>query len=78
MNPKCLTNLEQRCRAERTFETYKYNLDIFLKYAHKDYDSFLLLPQMELDDLLQEYCVSLKRRVENDDVSPNSIPSFFN
>jgi len=71
-------NLEQRCRAKRTFETYKYNLDIFLKYAHKDYDSFLLLPQMELDELLQEYCVSLKRRVENDDVSPNSIPSFFN
>jgi len=78
LNPKCLTNLEQRCRAKRTFETYKYNLDIFLKYVHKDYDSLLLLPQIELEELFQEYCIFLKRRVENDDVSPNSIPSFFN
>jgi len=78
LNPKCLTILEQRCKTKRTFENYLYNLDYFLKYAHKDYDSLLLLPQIELDELLQEYCIFQKKRSENNEISPNSIPLFFN
>jgi len=78
LNPKCLTILEQRCKTKRTFENYVYNLDLFLKYAHKDYDSLLLLPQIELDELLQEYCIFQKKRSENNQISPNSIPLFFN
>lgn len=78
MNPKCLTNFEESCKSKRTFRDYKMNVDYFLKFAHKDYDSLLLLPQIELDDLLQEYCIFLKRRSENNEISPNSVPLFFN
>jgi len=78
MNPKCLTKFEESCQSKRTFRDYKMNVDYFLKYAHKDYDSLLLLPQIELDEFLQEYCIFLKRRSENNEISPNSVPLFFN
>jgi len=78
MNPRCLTILEQSCKSKRTFEDYKWNLDYFLKYAHKDYDSLLLLPQIELEELLQDYCIFLRKRSENNEISPNSVPLFFN
>jgi len=48
MNPRCLTVFEQSCKSKRTLRDYKLNLDYFLKFYHKDYDSLLLLPQIEL------------------------------
>jgi len=78
MSPKCLMKFEESCQSKRTFKDYKINLDYFLKYVHKDYDSLLLLPEIELDDLLLEYCVFLKRRSENNEISPNTVPMFFN
>jgi len=50
MNPRCLTVFEQSCKSKRTLRDYKMNLDYFLKFSHKDYDSLLLLPQIELDE----------------------------
>jgi len=49
-----------------------------LRYAHKDYDSLLLLPEIELNELLQDYCIFQKKRSENNEISPNSVPLFFN
>jgi len=48
MSPRCLTVFEQSCKSKRTLRDYKLNLDYFLKFYHKDYDSLLLLPQIEL------------------------------
>ena len=53
------------------------HLDYFLKFIHKDYDSLLLLPQVELEELLQDYCIFQKRRSDNNEISPNSVPLFF-
>jgi len=78
MNLRCLTILEQSCKTKRTFVDYRYNLDYFLKFAHKDYDSLLLLPQIELEESLQDYCIFLRKRSENNEISPNSVPLFFN
>jgi len=78
MNPRCLTILEQSCKSKRTFGGYKWSLDYFLKFCHKDYDSLLLLPQIELEELLQDYCIFLRRRSENNEISANSVPLFFN
>jgi len=78
MNPRCLTIFEQSCKSEKTFVDYKHNLDYFLKFVHKDYDSMLLLPQIELEELLQDYCIFVKKRSENNEISPNSVPLFFN
>ena len=53
-------------------------VDKFLKWSGKDYESLLLVPQNELEEILQDYCIYLKKRVENNEISPNSIPYFFN
>ena len=78
MNPRYLIIFEESCKSEKTFRDYKKNLDYFLKFSHKDYDSLLLLPQIELEQLLQDFCIFLKRRSENNEISPNSVPLFFN
>ena len=78
MSPRCLMVFEQSCKSKRTLRDYKMNLDYFLKFSHKDYDSLLLLPQIELEESLQDYCIFLRRRVENNEISPNSVPMFFN
>ena len=76
MNARCLEIFEECCTSKRTFRDYKNNLDYFLKFCHKDYDSLLLLPQIELERLLQDFTIFLKRWVENDNISPNSVPVF--
>jgi integrase len=63
---------EESCRSEVTKYVYKKNLDEFLNWAHKDYDSFLLMPQKQLEELLQDYLIFKKRRV-----SPNSLQVPF-
>ena len=78
MIPRCLLIFEQSCKSKKTFRDYKMNLDYFLKFSHKDHESLLLLPQIELEELLQDYCIFLKKRAENDEISPNSVPYFFN
>jgi len=78
MNLRCLIIFEESCKSERTFRDYKNNLDYFLKFTHKDYNSLLLLPQIELEQLLQDFCIFLKRRSENNEISPNSVPVFLN
>ena len=78
MNLRCLEIFEHSCESKRTFRDYKMNLDYFLKFAHKDYASLLLLPQIELEELLQDYCIFLKKRSGNNEISPNSVPLFFN
>jgi len=78
MSLRCLMKFEESCKSERTFRDYKNNLDYFLKFSHRDYDSLLLLPQVQLEGLLQDFCIFLKRRSENNEISPNSVPVFLN
>jgi len=78
MDSRCLEIFENSCPSRRTYIDYKNFLDDFLKWAHKDYDSLLLLPIIELEDLLQSYCIFQRKRSENNEISPNSIPCFFN
>ena len=60
------------CRSEETYKVYKYNLDQFLKWAHKDYESLLLLPSDQLQILLEDYLFFKKRRI-----NPNSLKGIF-
>jgi integrase len=58
--------------------TYIEFLDRFLKWSHTDFESLLLVPQIELEEILQDYCIYLKKRVDNKEISSNSVPYFFN
>jgi len=37
-----------------------------------------MTPIKELEDLLQDYCIFLRTRVESQEISPNSIQTYFN
>jgi len=73
-----MTKFEMSCNSEKTLRDYRNNLNYFLKTTHKDSESLLMLTQSELEDELQEFCVFLIRRVERGEISPNSVPLFFN
>jgi len=76
--PRCLILFEESCKSAKTLSDYRGFLDKFLKWGHKDYESFMILPKSEIQNLLIDYCISLKRRCENGDFNPNSFPSVFN
>ena len=62
MKPRCLTLFEESCRSEATRRSYLYELNVFLKWAHKDYESVLLIPDDQLKIILEDYALYLKRR----------------
>lgn len=76
--PRCLILFENSCKSKRTFVSYIDFVNKFLKWSNKDYESLLLVPQNELEELLQDYCIYLRQRAENNEISPNSVPYFFN
>ncbi len=78
MHPRCLILFETACKSKHTFKFYKFGLDKFLEWSHKDPESLLLLTTMELEDLLQDYCMELIKRVKLEQLSPNTIPGYFN
>lgn len=69
---KPLRFLSETCRSEETFRTYETSLNAFLRWAHKDYQSLLLLPEQELVDLFVEYLVKKKS-----ELTPNSIQPIY-
>ena len=50
------------CSSEHTRETYTQLLDLFLKWANKDYESLLVLTDSELQILLEDYMMYCKKR----------------
>ena len=76
--PRCLILFEQSCKSKATWTHYKGFLDLFLKWAHKDHQSLLLLSKKELDDLLQDYVFYLKKRCDSKEFHPNSFSTVFN
>ena len=76
--PRCLVLFENSCKSKRTFDDYIKFLEKFLAWSHKDFDSLLLLPTKDLEELLQDYCIFQNKRAKNKEISPNSVPLFFN
>jgi len=70
--PRSLILFEESLKSQVTKKTYRENLDRFLKWAHKDYDSLLSLGQGDLEALLMDYVIFLKRRM-----NPNSVPKYL-
>lgn len=70
--PRSLFLFEESFRSEKTKELYVYYLNRFLIWAHKDHESLLVLSSSELDILLQDYLIYLKKRM-----NPNSLKPLF-
>lgn len=63
--PRCLLIFENSCKSVKTYKDYKDFLDVFLTWAHKDYESLLMMGQVEIEELLQDYCIYQKRRADS-------------
>ena len=70
--PRCLVLFEESCKSKATKKNYKLGLDRFLKWAKKDYESFLILSEDERQVLLEDYTIYVKRRL-----NPNSVPKVL-
>jgi len=71
-NPRCFLLWNESFSSVRTQKDYNFKLDGFLKWAHKDYESILLLTKSELTEILEDYALYKKRRV-----SINVLSSYF-
>jgi hypothetical protein len=71
-SPRSLVLFLESCRTEATKKSYRFELDKFLTWTKKDYESILFLEKTELTDILVDYTLHLKKRV-----SPNSLPVYF-
>ena len=60
--PRCLILFEGSFRSEATGKTYTKLLNQFLTWAKKDHESLLLLTDKEIQVLLEDYMLFLKRR----------------
>jgi integrase len=77
MDSRCLNIFENSIKTTATLKTFRYSLDTFLNWAKFDCESFLELEPVEIENLLQDYVMILKRRVKNNTLSSNSIPNLI-
>jgi len=65
---------ENCIKSPKTLKRYKYYLDIFIKFFHlKDYDSVATMDSKQLQIMVEDYIMDLKKRV-----NPNSVPTYIN
>ncbi|MDP3779714.1 MAG: hypothetical protein Q8Q69_00785 [Nitrosopumilaceae archaeon] len=64
---------ENAIKSEITRKGYRYQLDKFLEWSKiKDFDSLLEAPEKNIQELLEDYIMYLKKKV-----SPNTVPVYF-
>ena len=64
---------EQAIKSESTKKTYRYQLNKFKEWTKiKDFDGLFQAPQKDIQILLEDYVMYLKKTI-----SPNSIPIYF-
>jgi len=70
---RSLIIFEESLNTEATRKAYLYQLEQFRKWTKiKDFDSLLQAPQKNIQELLEDYVMHLKRKV-----SPNSVPIYY-
>ena len=62
VNPRCFELFQSACTSKHTRETYTQLMNLFLKWANKDYESLLVLTDSELQKLLEDYMMYCKKR----------------
>ena len=59
-DPRCLKLFLSSCKTKATAETYANHLLAFLKYSEKDHESFLMMPDVERNIILEDYAMFCK------------------
>lgn len=61
--PRCLQLFEASIKSPKTLTQYNTCLRKFLDWSKKDYQSFLLLPSVQIQTLLEDYVFYLRKRL---------------
>jgi len=61
MNQRALQRFESTIKSEYTRKNYKRDLNYFLKFYHKDYESVLSIPNDKLQEMIEDYVIHLKK-----------------
>lgn len=77
MTLRCLDLFENSLKTKASSTLYNYHLKQFLKWSKLDHKSLLELDSEKIEDTLQDYVMYLKRRVRNEQLSPNSIADML-
>jgi len=73
MTQRSMLLFEQGIKTQRTLDNYTRHLDQFLKFSKiKNYDSLLTIPPKQLQDIIIDYIIYLKKTV-----SPNSVRTML-
>lgn len=77
--PRCLVLFEETIRSKATLRVYQDYLNGFLKWVKTTPQSLLLLQKAELQPLLEDYVIFLKRRLNPNSISPrlSAIEKFL-
>jgi len=75
--PTPIQRFYEAIKSEYTLQPYQFYLKLFFKHANLDADQIVKLETKQIDELVFNYLVHLKLRVENGTLNPNSINSMF-
>jgi len=72
-NQRSMLRFEQSIKSKHTLKNYTDHLERFLDFTKlKDYDSLVIMPKDDIQMLVEEYVVYLKKTL-----SPNSVPTMM-
>ena len=73
MQQRSLLIFQNSLKSAESIKTYTWTLDKFLKFYHiKDYDSLASMKPVDLQIMVEDYIMDLKKKI-----NPNSIPTYY-
>ena len=76
MESRCLQLFESSCKTKATWKAWSYAFTNFLEFSKLKADSFLSLNEKEIVDVILDYVLYQKRRIEDNQISANSLPDL--
>ena len=73
MKQRSLLLFEESIKSSKSKKNYLYHIKYFLKFSKiKDYDGLIKVPTEQMQTILEDYVIYLKRTV-----NPNSVPIYI-
>ncbi len=75
--PTPIQRFQEAIKSEHTLQPYKFHLNQFFKHSKTTPEQIVNLDKKQIDELVFNYLVHLKLRVEKGNLNPNSFNSMF-
>ncbi len=78
MQSRCLMLFESSIKTKSTLKSWTRYIANFMKWSNHTPESFLSMKKKEVENLIVDYAIYQKTRVNKGELSPNTFPDFFN